>query len=63
MENLLVIAPHPDDEVLGAGGFIRKISEKGGQVTVLTVSGHLPPLYSKKSTTPPSGKLQKPTKN
>ena len=48
MENLLVIAPHPDDEVLGAGGIIRKISEKGGQVTVLTVSGHLPPLYSKK---------------
>ena len=35
----LVIAPHPDDEVLGAGGFIRKITEQGGSVDLLIVTG------------------------
>jgi N-acetylglucosamine malate deacetylase 1 len=44
---LLVIAPHPDDETLGAGGTIAKCSSLGHQVSVLIVSGHLPPLYSR----------------
>ena len=26
--NILVIAPHPDDEVLGMGGTIKKLSKK-----------------------------------
>ena len=43
--NVLVVAPHPDDEILGAGGTIAKYSAQGREVTVLTVSGHLPPLY------------------
>jgi N-acetylglucosamine malate deacetylase 1 len=34
-KRVLVVAPHPDDETLGAG------------VAVLMVSGHLPPLYSR----------------
>ncbi len=34
-KKLLVIAPHPDDEVLGAGGLIKRIKEDGGQVYVL----------------------------
>ncbi|MCA1705672.1 MAG: PIG-L family deacetylase, partial [Actinobacteria bacterium] len=38
-------APHPDDETLGAGGTATKWAEMGHDVTVLTVSGHLPPLY------------------
>lgn len=42
----LVIAPHPDDEILGVGGFIKKLTNSGCEVIVLTVSGHLPPLYS-----------------
>ena len=42
---LLVVAPHPDDEILGAGGTIARFSKAGGHVTVLTVAGHLPPLY------------------
>jgi len=46
-KRILVIAPHPDDETLGAGGTIAKYSEQGHEVTVLVVSGHLPPLYSR----------------
>ena len=34
----LVVVAHPDDEVLGAGGTILRVSEAGGQVTVLVVS-------------------------
>lgn len=43
---VLIIAPHPDDETLGVGGTIAKYIENGDDVFVLTVSGHLPPLYS-----------------
>jgi LmbE family N-acetylglucosaminyl deacetylase len=32
---LLVIAPHPDDEVLGAGGLIQRVHEEGGTVRVI----------------------------
>jgi LmbE family N-acetylglucosaminyl deacetylase len=32
---LLVIAPHPDDEVLGAGGFIHQVARAGGAVRVV----------------------------
>jgi len=35
IESALVIAPHADDEALGAGGFIRKLSASGGRVRVL----------------------------
>lgn len=37
---LLVIAPHPDDDVLGAGGLIRRVVKAGGAVRVVwTTSG------------------------
>ena len=41
-ERLLVIAPHPDDEVLGCGGLINKIKSEGGKVYVqiLTMGGY-----------------------
>jgi N-acetylglucosamine malate deacetylase 1 len=42
---LLVIAPHPDDEILGAGGVMARFARAGGEVTVLTVAAHMPPLY------------------
>jgi len=49
MATILIIAPHPDDEVLGAGGFIHKSHSRGDTVIVLTVSGHLPPLYPREA--------------
>ena len=42
---MTVIAPHPDDEVLGAGATIARFADEGVEVSVLIVSGHLPPLY------------------
>jgi LmbE family N-acetylglucosaminyl deacetylase len=44
-KRILVVAPHPDDETLGAGGTIAKFSRQGHEVAVLVVSGHLPPVY------------------
>jgi LmbE family N-acetylglucosaminyl deacetylase len=44
-KRIAVIAPHPDDETLGAGGTIARFADKGVEVSVLIVSGHLPPLY------------------
>jgi LmbE family N-acetylglucosaminyl deacetylase len=35
---ILVVSPHPDDEVLGAGGLIRSAAEAGHEVTVLSVT-------------------------
>jgi len=47
-KRILVVAPHPDDETLGVGGTIAKYSANGDEVFVLIVSGHLPPIYSRK---------------
>jgi LmbE family N-acetylglucosaminyl deacetylase len=44
-QRITVIAPHPDDETLGAGGTIARFAAEGAEVSVLIVSGHLPPLY------------------
>jgi N-acetylglucosamine malate deacetylase 1 len=32
---LLVITPHPDDEILGAGGLIKRVKDSGGKVYIL----------------------------
>lgn len=37
-QRLLVIAPHPDDEVLAAGGLIQRTLESGGEVQVVIVT-------------------------
>lgn len=34
-EHLLLLAPHPDDEVLAAAGLIRRTLEAGGRVSVV----------------------------
>jgi LmbE family N-acetylglucosaminyl deacetylase len=44
-KRVLIVAPHPDDETLGAGGTAAKFVSEGHDVSVLIVSGHLPPLY------------------
>src|SRR5262245_36214494 len=33
--NLLVVAPHPDDETLGAGGLMQRVRVAGGRVSVV----------------------------
>lgn len=43
---MLVVSPHPDDSILGAGGTMARYAHGGGQVTVLTMAAHMPPLYS-----------------
>ncbi len=46
-KKVIVISPHPDDETLGVGGFIKKLIDHKNTVNILTVSGHLPPLYTR----------------
>ncbi len=46
-KKILVISPHPDDETLGVGGFIKKLVDQNNHVKILTISGHLPPLYKR----------------
>jgi len=47
-ERLLVIAPHPDDEVIGCGGLIKKIKDGGGKVFVLFLTNGDTNDFSKK---------------
>lgn len=42
----LVVAPHPDDEVLGLGGALARWSREGHAVHVLVVTRGFPPFYS-----------------
>lgn len=47
--NVLVIAPHPDDEVLGCGGTIAKHASQGDSVYVVIVTKGREPLFSPES--------------
>jgi LmbE family N-acetylglucosaminyl deacetylase len=42
---VLVIAPHPDDEVLGCGGVMARHSVEGDEVHVLVVTRGIPELF------------------
>jgi len=42
MSKVLVIAPHPDDEVLGCGGTIRRMANDGHRLTVVIVTKGTP---------------------
>lgn len=46
---VLVIAPHPDDEVLGVGGTIARMITEGARVVVAVVTKGGPPLFSEES--------------
>ena len=43
---VLVVAPHADDEVLGAGGTIARLTAAGVEVTVVIVTRGVPPMFS-----------------
>lgn len=45
MKKILVIAPHPDDELLGAGGMILKNLKEGNEVYVCVVTIGAAPLF------------------
>src|SRR5947209_18927387 len=50
--NILVIAAHPDDEVLGAGGLIARYTEENANIYVhLLTHGRLPVVHP---STPPN---------
>ena len=44
--NVLVIAPHADDEILGVGGTIAKYIKEGHKVYICIASRGYPPLFS-----------------
>lgn len=43
---VLVVSPHPDDEVLGVGGTIARLVSEGNDVTVAIVTKGWEPLFS-----------------
>lgn len=45
MKKILVIAPHPDDEILGVGGTIAKNIACGNEVYVCIVTKGCPPIF------------------
>lgn len=46
----LVVAPHPDDEVLGAGGTIARLAAEGEEVFVAVVTEGKPPAFDPEAT-------------
>lgn len=43
--NILIFAPHPDDEVLGCGGVMAKYASQKDEVTVCIVTSGQPPIF------------------
>ena len=50
MGKTLVIAPHPDDEVLGAGGTIARLAAQGNEVYIAVVTEGKPPAFTAEAT-------------
>ncbi|MBP2471919.1 LmbE family N-acetylglucosaminyl deacetylase [Crossiella equi] len=46
MTKVVVVAPHSDDEVLGAGGTIALFARAGAEITVVTVCAELEPQFA-----------------
>jgi len=47
-QRVLILAPHPDDEVLGCGGFINRFKREGAEVFVLYMTVGTTKDFSKK---------------
>lgn len=47
-QKLFIISPHPDDEVLGCGGLIKRVKDTGGKVYVLFLTTGMTLDYSPK---------------
>jgi len=45
-KNILILAPHPDDEVLGCGGTMKKYAESGSKVNVVILTRGTSKMYS-----------------
>lgn len=48
-KKLLIVAPHPDDEIFGCGGLIHKIKRQGGKVYVLYLTVGTTQDFSKRN--------------
>ena len=46
MKKILIVAPHPDDEVLGCGGIMKKFSQSNNEVFVVVVTRGTPKMYA-----------------
>jgi LmbE family N-acetylglucosaminyl deacetylase len=46
MKNILVVAPHPDDEILGCGGTIARHVKHGDRVHLVVVTRGMPEVFS-----------------
>lgn len=45
-KRILVVAPHPDDEILGCGGIIKKYADSGNLIYVLVITRGTPKMYT-----------------
>lgn len=57
-QNIMIIAPHPDDEIIGCGGLISRCKQAGGQVHVLYMTIGDTPDYSNKGGTTQSERIK-----
>jgi len=58
-DRILIVAPHPDDEVLGFGGYIQQALAVGAHIHIVTITngdlrGKLPGMDTRKRNLPPS---------
>ena len=49
-ESVFVLAPHPDDEVLGVGGTIARLADEGRPVIVAVLTRGYPPDFAEEGT-------------
>lgn len=56
---VLVIAPHPDDEVLGCGGTMARMAEEGLDVQVAVITSGKPPQFSEEQVAQVQGEMRR----